>query len=156
MRTWNGQQLKKNCHTSKEKKSKILQSKFQAENLELTQFAKDKSPHPNKSLYTDHADVWKRQSNMNLFICHSIPFQVFDANNDPYNVTEITLDVNGILTRFVRIYPINCVRAGVPDSCLMRFEILGCVGQWQPLGVMKCWCIIQVMLSLNRSRFRTL
>ena len=55
------------------------------------------------------------------------PFQVFDANSDPYNVAEVTLDVSGILTRFVRIYPINCVRAGVPSDCLMRFEILGCL-----------------------------
>ena len=57
-----------------------------------------------------------------LYFC-----QVFDANIDSKNVANITLDANGISTRFVRIYPINCVKQGnAHDACYMRFEILGC------------------------------
>ena len=52
---------------------------------------------------------------------------MFDANVEAQNVAEITLNGDGILTRFVRIYPINCMKEGGPTvHCVIEFEILGC------------------------------
>ena len=61
--------------------------------------------------------------------------QVFDANSGPSDVSNITLDNTGILTRFVRIYPLNCTEI-INESqiqspsvfCILRFEIFGCLG----------------------------
>ena len=52
--------------------------------------------------------------------------QDFDGNVNATHVTEVTLDASGILTRFIRIYPINCVgEDGTRKICSIQFEILG-------------------------------
>ena len=52
---------------------------------------------------------------------------MFDANIEAINVTEITFDDPGVLTRFVRIYPTDCRQDGsTVVYCVMQFEILGC------------------------------
>ena len=52
--------------------------------------------------------------------------QIFDANSSP-DKAEITIDNTGILTEFLRIYPLNCQKGNLlHNHCLLRFEIFGC------------------------------
>ena len=60
--------------------------------------------------------------------------QIFDANSGPSDISNITLDNTGILTRFVRIYPLNCTKVinesqiqSVSVFCVLRFEVFGCL-----------------------------
>ena len=54
--------------------------------------------------------------------------QVFEANSDYLTIVDIPLSDTGIVTRFVRIEPVKCMKGGGEwYTCLLKFEIVGCL-----------------------------